>query len=161
MNKKQLIFIVGLFFIMLCIVVIIYIYVLQEPKAQYVETKNQQLNNIRLQLQELKEDLGRQGLYKCCIRNDCNWCAIYMGHCNCEVLVIREGNEKSCPECAAAWNRKQGKIPGITPGAIQVTTFGIYGYEKDGQHYHPADNNNNENEESETEKIDDHEHMPH
>lgn len=109
----------------------------QEPKAMFVETDNPQLIQIREDLNELKSDLKKKGVYNCCIRNDCNWCALYMGHCPCAKLVSKKENEKSCPECAAAWNRKQGKIPGVDPDAIDVTTFGIYGFEEGG-HYHPG-----------------------
>lgn len=47
---------------------------------------------------------------------------------------MENGNEKSCPECAAAWNRKLGRFPGIDPNAIEVTTFGIYGFEEKSHH---------------------------
>lgn len=107
----------------------------QEPEAKYVETENVKLAQIREDLIELKYDLKKKGLYSCCIKNECNWCAIHMGHCPCAKLVSEKGSEKSCPECAAAWNRKQGKIPGVDSDAIQVTTFGIYGFEKGGHHY--------------------------
>lgn len=107
-----------------------------EPEASYVEASVPKLNRIRGDIAKLKSELKEKGQYRCCIKNDCNWCALYMGHCPCEDLVKKEGNEKSCPECAAAWNRKQGKIPGVDPDAIEAITFGIYGYEKGG-HHHP------------------------
>lgn len=107
-----------------------------EPKATYIETNNPNLTKIRSDLDKLKADLRKKGLYSCCIRGDCNWCAIYMGHCPCADLVMEEGKEKSCPECAAAWNRKQGRFPSVDPDAIEVTTFGIYGFEKEGHHRH-------------------------
>lgn len=101
-----------------------------EPSAKYLETDSPKLMHIREELKDLKKELVKKGLYTCCIKNDCNWCAIHMGHCPCAKLVIRKGNEKSCPECAAAWNRKQGKFPSVHPDAIEVTTFGIYGFEE-------------------------------
>lgn len=119
------------------IIVIVFLYYRywQEPEAEYVETENIKLVQIREDLVELKSELKQKGLYSCCIKNDCNWCAIYMGHCPCAKLVSKKGNEKSCPECAAAWNRKQGKILGVDPDAIQITTFGVYGFEKGGYHH--------------------------
>jgi len=108
-----------------------------EPAAAYEETDNPKLLDVRDRLAALKEELRQQGQYRCCIKGDCSWCAIYMGHCPCENVVREEGKEKSCPECAAAWNRKQGKIPGVSPDAIDVTTFGVYGQEEGG-HHHPA-----------------------
>lgn len=105
-----------------------------EPASTYSKTNNPQLIAIREQLDNLKEELKSKGRYNCCIKNDCNWCALYMGHCPCGQLVSEKGNEKSCPECAAAWNRKQGKVPGVDADAIDVTTFGVYGFEKDGHH---------------------------
>lgn len=116
------------------VLVLMYVKFWQEPKATYLETKNPKLVQIRKELNELKSELRKKGVYNCCIRNDCNWCAIYMGHCPCADLVFEKGNEKSCPDCAAAWNRKQGRFPSVDPDAIKVTTFGIYGYEKDGHH---------------------------
>ena len=111
----------------------------QEPKASYVPTDDPKLQSVREDLAVLKSELREKGLYSCCIRNDCNWCAIYMGHCPCAELVSEKGNEKSCPECAAAWNKKQGRIPGVDPEAIQVTTFGVYGFEKGGHHQQPPE----------------------
>lgn len=106
----------------------------QEPTATYVETNNPKLVQVRKDLSELKAELRAKGQYNCCIKNDCNWCLLHMGHCPCAKMVQKNGVEKSCPECAAAWNRKQGKIPGVDPDAVQVTTFGIYGFEKGGHH---------------------------
>ena len=107
----------------------------REPEAIYLDTDNPKLIQIRKELKELKDGLREKGLYNCCIKNDCNWCAIYMGHCPCAQLVSEEGNEKSCPECTAAWNKKQGKFPGIDPDAIGITTFGIYGFKEENQHH--------------------------
>lgn len=110
----------------------------REPKANYIPTENPRLLHIRSELEKLKKELRVKGLYNCCIKNDCNWCAIYMGYCPCAELVIEEGRERSCPECAAAWNRKRGKIPGVDPDAIEITTFGIYGFEEvENMHPHP------------------------
>lgn len=107
----------------------------KEPKITRLNTDNPELARIRVELDSLKGDLRERGIYNCCIQNDCDWCALQMGHCPCAELISKEGNEKSCPECAAAWNRKRGKIPGVDPDAVQVTTFGIYGFEKDGHHH--------------------------
>lgn len=119
-------------FIILVISIGIFLYVKywQEPVARYLPTQDSRLSEIRRVLADYKLYLRKKGEYACCIRNDCNWCAIYMGHCPCAKMVSKKGNEKSCPECAAAWNRKQGRIEGVDPDAIRVTTFGIYGYER-------------------------------
>lgn len=81
--------------------------------------------------------MREKGKYRCCIQNDCAWCAIYMGYCICADLLVIEGREQSCPECAAAWNKKRGKIPGVDPDAVEIITFGVYGFEDDGEHYNP------------------------
>ncbi|MEI6857603.1 hypothetical protein [Psychrilyobacter sp.] len=60
-----------------------------------------------------------------------------MGYCICADLLVIEGREQSCPECAAAWNKKRGKIPGVDPDAVEIITFGVYGFEDDGEHYNP------------------------
>ncbi len=135
-GKKTVLSSIIILAVVLSALVSIYFKYWHEPKAIYVETDNPKLIQIRKDLNELKSDLKKNGLYACCIRNDCNWCALYMGHCPCAELVFEKGNEKSCPECAAAWNRKQGRFPSVEPDAIKVTTFGIYGYEKGG-HHHP------------------------
>lgn len=132
-NKKK-ISIVIISVIVAAAAMVLYFKYWHEPKAVYFETNNPKLAKIRSDLNEFKAALRKKGQYSCCIRGDCNWCAIYMGHCPCMGLVMEEGKEKSCPECAAAWDRKRGKIPGVDPGAIEVTTFGVYGYEKDGHH---------------------------
>ncbi len=106
-----------------------------EPSAVYSETSNVKLTGIRKDLKVLKQELRDAGEYKCCIKGDCNWCALQMEHCPCDELVQKKGAEESCPECAAAWNNKQGKIPGVDPDAIRVTTFGVYGNEPGGHHH--------------------------
>ncbi|GEM_PF-1708929 len=116
------------------VVATMYVTEWREPTATYLETTDPQLIQIREDLEAYKAKLRKEEKYFCCIKNDCNWCAIHMGHCPCGDLVMEKGVEKSCPDCAAAWNKKQGKIPGVDPDAIQVTTFGIYGYEEGGHH---------------------------
>jgi hypothetical protein len=132
----------------------------REPVAIYHETKNPKLIRIRQELTELKAELKAKGLYRCCIRNECNWCALHMGHCHCADLVSKDGSEKSCPECAAAWNRKQGRVPGVDPKAVKVTTFGVYGYEKEGHHYHEH-MNKEKSEHSEHEELEHHHEYEH
>ncbi len=132
-NKKTVVPLVALV-VVVVVLGLVYFKHWREPEATYVETDDPKLIRIRADLEELKADLRDKGMYVCCIRNDCNWCAVQMGHCPCAELVMEKGNEKSCPECAAAWNRKRGKIPGVDPDAIKVTTFGVYGYEKGGHH---------------------------
>lgn len=141
---------VGIIFSVLLILVVAY-FVWQhykEPTAKYLKTTNPKLQQIRQDLQKLKAELAEKGEYNCCIKNLCNWCAIYMGHCPCGEIVTVKGNEKSCPECAAAWNRKRGNIPGVDPNAIEVTTFGVYGFEK-GTHHYNEDSGKDEHHEEE------------
>ena len=142
MTSKKAIAVVAGSIAAACIAVgsVVYFRYWQEPRAYYAETDNPKLIRIRQELDELKAELRSQGLYNCCIRNDCDWCALYMGHCPCAELVSRKGEELSCPECAAAWNKKQGKIAGVDPDAIRVTTFGVYGYGDETGHDHPAAN---------------------
>lgn len=120
----------------IAILCLLYFKYWKEPRAAYLQTDNPRLIKIRKDLNVLKNELQEKGLYNCCIDNDCNWCAVYMGHCPCAELISKKGTEESCPECAAAWNEKQGKIPGVDPDAIGVTTFGIYGHEEQAQHHH-------------------------
>lgn len=134
MNKRLFISFIILITVGI-VLVFLYFKYWQEPEVKYIETENPKLIQVRKDLKKLKSDLKKKGLYACCIRNDCNWCAIYMGHCPCADLVSKKGDEKSCPECAAAWNRKQGRFPSVDPDAIKVTTFGIYGFEEEGRHH--------------------------
>lgn len=126
---------------------------LNEPAATYTQTDNSKLTELRKDLKVLKEELRNEGKYACCIRGDCNWCAVQMGHCPCEELVQKEGEEKSCPECAAAWNEKQGTVPGVDADAIRVTTFGIYG--EDGGHHHDEAKNESPSAHAHSEKSQD------
>ncbi|MDP6380968.1 MAG: hypothetical protein QF662_06455 [Phycisphaerae bacterium] len=134
MMSKKLFFLLSTAVVAVAALAVLYFAYWREPAATYVHTKNPKLVQIRSDLNELKSELRKKGMYACCIRGDCNWCALYMGHCPCAGLVSEKGKEKSCPECAAAWNRKQGRIPGVDSDAIEVTTFGIYGFEKGGHH---------------------------
>ncbi|UUV20023.1 hypothetical protein NRK67_16935 (plasmid) [Fusobacteria bacterium ZRK30] len=108
-----------------------------EPKASYNGSEVISVAALQNNLEALKQELREKGEYRCCIQNDCAWCAIYMGHCICADLITVEGREQSCPECAAAWNKKRGKIPGVDSDAVEVITFGVYGFENNGEHYHP------------------------
>jgi hypothetical protein len=135
-SKKLPLLVVLILITAISVLAYLYFQYWYEPRLAYIETDSSKLIQIRQDLKRLKAGLREKGLYTCCIRNDCNWCAIYMGHCPCAKLVSEKGNEKSCPECAAAWNRKWGKIPGVDVDAIKVTTFGVYGFEKEG-HHHP------------------------
>ena len=139
MSRKKIIGLISVILVGLLTLGVAYFIFWEEPTANYVKTDNPQLIVIRERLDKLKAELKSKGMYNCCIKNDCNWCALYMGHCPCGQLVSEKGNEKSCPECAAAWNRKQGKVPGVDADAIGVTTFGIYGFEKDGHHGNEKD----------------------
>ncbi len=134
MINKKLLALFGISFIIVIALAFLYSKYWREPAAKYVKTDNPKLIQIRQDLKELKLELKKNGLYSCCIQNECNWCALHMEHCPCAKLVSAKGNEKSCPECAAAWNKKQGRIPGVDPDAIEVTTFGIYGFEEGGHH---------------------------
>ena len=62
-----------------------------EPSAIYTETGNVKLIDIRRDLKVLKQELRDAGKYKCCIKGDCNWCAIQMEHCPCDELVQKKG----------------------------------------------------------------------
>ncbi|MFQ5952197.1 MAG: hypothetical protein ACE5JK_02185 [Candidatus Omnitrophota bacterium] len=144
MINKKTVFLITISIVAITALITLYFKYWHEPEATYIETKNPKLIEIRKDMEEFKSDLREEGMYHCCIKNDCNWCALYMGHCPCEKLVKMKGAEKSCPECAAAWNRKWGKIPGVDPDAIEVTTFGIYGFEKkehhhEGMHHHEGE----------------------
>lgn len=108
-----------------------------EPKSSYTGGEVASVAELQEKVEAVKEELREKGEYRCCIQNDCAWCAIYMGHCVCADLVAAEGREQSCPECAAAWDRKRGRIPGVDPDAVEVITFGVYGFENEGKHYHP------------------------
>ncbi len=134
MINKKVLTLLGVPLIVFITLAFLYFKYWQEPEAKYVKTDNPKLIQIRQDLNELKSELKKNGLYYCCIQNECDWCALHMEHCPCAKMVSEKGNEKSCPECAAAWNKKQGRIPGVDPDAIEVTTFGIYGFEEDGHH---------------------------
>lgn len=97
----------------------------KEPYGNYVKTQEQKLMEIREDLDAHINALKAEGKYRCCIASECKWCAIYMGHCNCEDVIIKEGIEYSCPECAAAWNKKNNLKPGDEK-YINITDFGIY-----------------------------------
>lgn len=135
MGNKKIISIFLVIAILAGVGSFLYFKYLGEPEGTYFETGDAKLIQIRKDLKEYKKYLRKQGKYNCCIKGDCDWCAIYMGHCPCAELIFGEDGEKSCPECAAAWNRKQGKFPGVDPDAIKVTTFGVYGFEEEGHHY--------------------------
>ena len=103
--------------------------------ARHADQAPAQLGSTQAQLDSMKANLARQGRYDCCLRRKCDWCLLRMGHCNCDELVQRGKQAKACPECAAEWNAKRKKVIDQDAGAVQLTTCGLYGFEKDGHHY--------------------------
>ncbi len=75
---------------------------------------DQQLAEVRGEVQATKRRLREQGKYDCCVMPACNQCLLEYGECHCRQTVEKEGGP-CCGECTEAWLEGRGTVEGIDP----------------------------------------------
>lgn len=60
----------------------------------------------------LRAELGRRGLYDCCIEPGCTECIADHGECHCHVDIRRD--DPICGECLKGYKQGQGKLKMIS-----------------------------------------------
>jgi hypothetical protein len=76
-------------------------------------TLEQQLAEVRGEVQATKRRLREAGKYQCCVMPACNQCLLAYGECHCREQVEKEG--PCCGECTEAWLEGRGMVEGIDP----------------------------------------------
>jgi len=85
------------------------------PSAPSAEFRRQstadQLAHVHGEVAALKETLGQQGKYACCVEPWCNECLLRDGECHCREQVRQDG--PCCGECTEAWLEGRGAVEGV------------------------------------------------
>ena len=63
------------------------------------------------------KDLMNDGKYVCCIKDDCDRCAL--DHQNCDCAVEVKAGKPVCPDCYAGWQRGDGDVPGVAAKTVK------------------------------------------
>jgi hypothetical protein len=77
-------------------------------------SSDQQLAEVRGEVQATKRALREAGKYECCVMPACNQCLLKDGECHCRRAVEKEGGP-CCGECTEAWLEGRGVVEGIDP----------------------------------------------
>jgi hypothetical protein len=70
-----------------------------------------QLAHVHGEIDALKQSLGQEGKYACCVEPWCNQCLLRDGECHCREQVRAEG--PCCGECTEAWLDGRGAVEGV------------------------------------------------
>jgi hypothetical protein len=71
-----------------------------------------QVAAVRGEIAVAKQNLEREGKYRCCVAPSCNECMLRDGECHCRDVVEKQG--PCCGECTEAWIEGHGTIDGIS-----------------------------------------------
>jgi len=78
---------------------------------------NDRISKARAMLEEVKEDLAKEGKYNCCIKDPCDRCALDHQNCSCGDEVKSGG--AVCSDCYAGWQRGDGNVPGVKASSVK------------------------------------------
>ena len=70
-------------------------------------------------VQKAKASATKMGMYNCCLKHPCDYCALKMGACPCGKSAVM--GMPVCNECKGGWAAGDGAIPGVT--SDQIKTF--------------------------------------
>ncbi|MDA2935457.1 hypothetical protein MYX82_14135 [Acidobacteria bacterium AH-259-D05] len=74
-------------------------------------------------VQEQKAAAIKSGTYNCCLKKLCDFYALKMGECPCEMNAADD--MPVCSECKGSWYAGDGRIPGKTPDQIKTMPRGM------------------------------------
>jgi hypothetical protein len=85
------------------------------PVAPATEFRRQpiagQIAEVHGEVAALKQALGQEGKYACCVEPWCNQCLLRDGECHCREQVRQDG--PCCGECTEAWLEGRGVVEGV------------------------------------------------
>lgn len=71
-----------------------------------------QVAAVRGEVEVAKQNLEREGKYRCCVKPACTECMLKDGECHCRDVVEKQG--PCCGECTEAWIEGRGAVEGIS-----------------------------------------------
>jgi len=87
------------------------------PPARSADDLEARRRAVVAELRAVVDALSAEGVYRCCIRVACSWCATHTGGCACHDGLLR--GEPVCEECALMWDKGQGSVPGVDPCSVR------------------------------------------
>lgn len=88
-----------------------------QTKQAVVPSPKEKIEQARKLLTAAKKDLMNDGKYDCCIKDDCDRCALDHQICDCAAEV--KAGKPVCSDCYAGWQRGDGDVPGVNPKAVK------------------------------------------
>ncbi|MBI1756441.1 MAG: hypothetical protein HYR64_04960 [Fimbriimonas ginsengisoli] len=65
----------------------------------------------------------KKGMYGCCLKHSCDFCAMHMGNCECGEMATMD--QPVCNECKGGWAAGDGRIAGKSADAIKTMPRGM------------------------------------
>lgn len=92
----------------------------QETQIQQAEVKGGQVlvSEAKELLDQAKERLKQEGLYGCCIKEACDYCALHESSCDCyEDLKV---DRTVCIECYSGWQKGEGAVDTVRKEEVKT-----------------------------------------
>jgi hypothetical protein len=71
-------------------------------------------------LNDSKRSLMKERKYNCCIKDDCDRCAL--DHQNCDCAADVKAGKSVCSDCYAGWQRGDGVVPDVKASQVKMGT---------------------------------------
>ncbi len=84
-----------------------------------MNARPKELKKADMTVMQAKATATKKGMYNCCLKHPCDWCALKMGSCPCGKSAAM--SMPVCNECKGGWAAGDGALPGLT--AAQIKTF--------------------------------------
>ncbi len=83
-----------------------------------MNARPKELKKADMTVMQAKATAMKKGMYNCCLKHPCDWCALKMGTCPCGKSAAM--NMPVCNECKGGWAAGDGAIPGLTADQIKT-----------------------------------------
>ena len=84
-----------------------------------MDNRSKSLKQADKTVMAAKQKAMKGGMYNCCLKHPCDWCALKMGSCPCGKMAATD--KPVCNECKGGWAAGDGRIAGKT--ADDIKTF--------------------------------------
>lgn len=84
-----------------------------------MNARPKELKKADMTVMQAKATATKKGMYNCCLKHPCDWCALKMGACPCGKSAAM--SMPVCNECKGGWAAGDRATPGLT--ADQIKTF--------------------------------------
>jgi hypothetical protein len=69
-----------------------------------------------------KKAAQAKGNYNCCLKHDCDLCALHNGACHCAAMLASD--KPVCNECKGGWDAGDGEVPGKKAADVKTKSRG-------------------------------------